>query len=68
MEAKRIKLHRTPQGWLATWLGPESARIVDLFGTDTIPTAFTARATPEHVKARIEALNPGYVVGFWGAS
>lgn len=32
-----------------------------LFGTDTIPTAFTASASPEYVLARIKALNPNSI-------
>lgn len=56
-----IKLINSKNGWLARFSDQE---VIDAFGTDTIPTAFTENASPGIVKAKIEALNPGYVVSF----
>lgn len=68
--SKRIelKLDRThphvPQGiWIAYHFddGPED-RIVDLFDTHAIPTAFTGDMSGGHVQRIIEDLNPDYEV------
>lgn len=53
-----IILIYTPRGWLAQHSGPHAFEVVDLFGTDTIPTAFTAQAPSEVVAAEIRKLNP----------
>ncbi len=50
-----ITLHLQGDTWLATH---DSQAIVDLFGTDTIPTPYNAMADPEMVLADIAALNP----------
>jgi hypothetical protein len=50
-----ITLYRTSQGWMSRTTEPE---VRELFGTDTLPTAFTAQAAPATVLARIQALNP----------
>ena len=52
---KTIKLYRTPQGYMAQFSDPAVKRDC---GTDTIPTAFTAHADPERVRAQIQRLNP----------
>ncbi len=44
-------------GWEATFVGPESHRIEELFGSTTIPTPFTATMDGKEVQARIQALN-----------
>ena len=50
----------TQQGWMAKHVNmPE---IVDLFGTDTLPTAFTAAAPAKLVLAELEKRNPGVLV------
>ena len=59
---KTITLTRTATEWLATWHGPEAAQIQELFGTTTLPTAFTAAADPETVRRDIAAHNPEYTV------
>lgn len=50
-----IWLYRTQQGWMAKHNDPS---IVDLFGTDTLPTAFTMHADEGEVLATIRDLNP----------
>ena len=50
-----IKLWRNGQGWMATDSDPT---VRELFGTDTLPCAFTAHAEAELVRTRIQALNP----------
>lgn len=59
---KEIRLVRGSQGWLAQFVGDENT--VRLFGTDTIPTAFTDKASPNMVKRTIERLNPQSKVVF----
>lgn len=51
-----IILSRTEQGWVARHSDPEIRR---LFGTETLPTPFTATASPEMVHHEIQSLNPG---------
>jgi hypothetical protein len=56
---KQIELRRTATGWTATYMvdgGPDQS-IVQLFGTATLPTAFTARATCDEVLLNISRLN-----------
>lgn len=50
-----IKLFIDNGHWMATFSEPE---IVELFGTDTIETAFMAAASAERVLSEIQALNP----------
>ncbi len=59
---KKIELINSKNGWLARFV--DDAKVIDLFGTDTIPTAFTEVASPLQVKRSIEKLNPGYEVFF----
>lgn len=59
---KTIKLLNSSQGWLARFENDE--KVLRLFGTDTIPTAFTESASPMFVKAEIEKLNPEHQVTF----
>lgn len=58
MKQSTINLYRSPQGWMATWVGPEAEKIKRLFGTDTMPTAFTAQASATKVLEAIGKLNP----------
>jgi hypothetical protein len=55
----QIILFNTHDGWMARSIGPHASEIVGLFGTDTLPTAFTARAEGELVLQEIQRLNPG---------
>lgn len=59
---KRIDLYRTPAGWQARQFGADATECQRLFGTDTLPTAYTARADSAKVGAAIQALNPGYEI------
>lgn len=58
MSETTITIYPTPTGYNARWSGAETARIHRLFGTDTIPTAFTTRARADDVRAAIARLNP----------
>lgn len=53
-----IELFRAPSGWMARHTGEDRALVVDLFGTDTLPTAFTAYADADVVVESITLLNP----------
>lgn len=44
--------------WLAVYSEPMAAKLRKMFGTDTIPTAFSELAEPERVKREIGELNP----------
>lgn len=57
---KRITLKLTAQGWAATF--HDDTEVIAAFGTDTIPTAYTANASAETVQSAIAKLNPGHVV------
>ena len=56
MDHQRITLTRASDGWTATF--HDDAHVYDLFGTYTIPTAFTALAEADVVQAFIQRLNP----------
>ena len=53
-----ITLRQGPTAWLATTTGDGAAEIIDLFGTDTIETAFDRYAPAAMVLAEITRLNP----------
>lgn len=57
---KSISLHRWAKGWMATTTidGQPDPEQIDLFGTATLPTAFTAAALPAVVMREIQSLNP----------
>lgn len=57
-----IELHVEAGQWLATWKGDGAARIVDLFRTDTLPTAYAAAVPDWVVMEKVQGLNPGAVV------
>ena len=50
-----IILSQGPDSWLATFTDPA---ILEAFGTDTVPCAFTNRAPPERVLSEIRKMNP----------
>lgn len=54
-QLERIQLFRGENAWMARSSNPE---LVRLFGTDTIPTAFTTEANATEVRHRIQELNP----------
>lgn len=54
-----ITLYRNAAGWHADMSAATgAAQTRSLFGTDQLPTAYTARAGWRMVQARIAALNP----------
>lgn len=50
-----LTLFKTNRGWMVRNTNP---KIVELFGTDTLPCAFTAAADSAYVLAEIKRLNP----------
>ncbi len=55
----RITLYRNVDGWFADMSAATGAAgIRTRFGTDQLPTCYTARADWREVQARIAALNP----------
>jgi hypothetical protein len=60
--AEKIRLYRTPQGWMMQTSDPQ---VRELFGTDTLPTAFTAQALAGDVYYAIQQLNPTAAVDVW---
>lgn len=50
-----MKLYVSAAGWMIVCSDPE---VLKLFGTDTLPTAFTCNAKAGDVLAKITALNP----------
>ena len=60
---EKITLYRNNDGWMAIHSDPE---VKQLFGTDTIPTAYTKKATKSMVLKKIQELNPGHIVTAWG--
>lgn len=57
---KQIRLFRTHSGWQAQFL--DDPEVAALFGTDTLPTAYTEHADASTVLNAIARLNPGHVV------
>ena len=58
-----ITVKRTSEGWVADMKDATgSAEILRIFGTYTIPTAFTANAHPGLVVATLERMNPEHRV------
>ncbi len=55
-----IKLKLEVTGWCAQFVN--DTNIVALFGTDTLPTAFTAKAPFETVQREVQKLNPRHDV------
>lgn len=54
-----ITLFRQAGSWVARHSDP---RVIELFGTDTLPTTWTDTANPENVYRNIRDLNPGALV------
>ena len=51
----QITIWKTRAGWLAKFTDPQ---VRELFGTDTIPTAYTEHAGLDYVLPRITQQNP----------
>lgn len=50
-----IEVMKRETGWVARFSDPQ---VEALFGTDTLPTAFTGKADAERVVAEVRRLNP----------
>jgi hypothetical protein len=61
----RILIHLGESGWLATYQGAHTRNVIELFGTATIPTAYTSRAPIGLVIAELRNKNPGVDVLHW---
>ena len=58
-----ITLFKTTDGWMANMSRAANANeVYGLFGTCTLPTAFTAAAPASEVLAEIQRLNPDEMV------
>jgi hypothetical protein len=57
-----IKLWNDSRQWNATFTGPHASEIQRLFGTDTLPTGFTAAAPSWQVEEEVRRRNPGVEV------
>lgn len=57
-----ITLSRTAQCWVATFTGPLAQEVIDVMGSNVIPTGFTARASAGEVAAFMRFQWPGYVI------
>lgn len=62
-----LHLQATPEphyyrNWMAHYSGEGSARIAELFGDATLPTAFTEHSKPLDVLRKIQRLNPDATV------
>lgn len=60
-----ITLIRTPGGYMARYSDPY---VMEVLGTDTLPTPYMANAPEELVLASIKARNPDAVVTMEGQS
>ena len=61
-DAGRITLIRTSTGWSAKFSGDAAEEVLAAFGTDTIPTAFTAAAPAKKVEQQLRAMWPKCIV------
>lgn len=57
---KQIKVWKNGQSWMShqTINGKPDPQLVALFGTATLPTAFTAMAEASRVMVELQLLNP----------
>lgn len=58
----RIVVWSDGKVYRATYRGAHAQEIKELFGTDTLATAYLATAEPERVRQEIARLNPGVMV------
>jgi hypothetical protein len=54
----KIRLFRSDFCWMAEYTGPEADTWIKLFGSATIPTAYTAAAEASLVLQEIQRRNP----------
>jgi hypothetical protein len=55
---ERIELFRDGEVWASRYTGDDEATLIDLFGTNILPTAFDASVNAMTVYNRIRELNP----------
>ena len=58
----KIELYVSAGTWMAAHFGPMAAQVVDLFGTNVLPTPYTAKADGEYVRGQIAGRNPEVTV------
>ena len=58
----RIKLALVGNTWMAYHFGPASLEIVELMGTNAIPTPFTALADVGKIVAKLSKNYPGWQI------
>lgn len=58
----RIVISKCDTGYNATYSGPIASEVIELFGTATLPTGFTAAAVASDVLAKLRAANRDAVV------
>lgn len=59
MSANAIYLFRWRGTWYAQYRGPHANTILELFGTDTLPTAYSANTMPAEVVEAVQRSHPG---------
>jgi len=57
-----IELSLANGGWMATYIGPHAETMFALFGTITLPTAFSSDFSADEVLSQIQACNPSVQV------
>lgn len=59
-----LSLNGSDDVWMARFAGPMRSQILEAFGTDTLPTAFSSQADPEAVERVIQGQNPDALIFF----
>ncbi len=60
----RIEIYKGADGWMAQFMGAQAVEIRRLFGTDTLPTAYTERAPADIVWGALAEQNPGQSITY----
>lgn len=59
MNTNTIYLFRQHGVWYAQYHGPHTNTVIELFGTDVLPTAYSASTTPAEVVEAVQRTHPG---------
>lgn len=64
MEADQssIQLETAKGLWMANHTGPHTSELIDLFGSNRLPTAFESSTPKEKVVAALRKRNPGFKI------
>ncbi len=62
MATDRIEIFKWGATWCAKHVGSKAASVRELFGTDYVPTSFSAFMPVKRVIAELSELNPGVEV------